>query len=56
EAPDRANQLYLYFADKLRSLLLSGNVGTGAFGEYMVIDPILDGPITIVMDSNVLKK
>ncbi|MBE6544332.1 MAG: D-tyrosyl-tRNA(Tyr) deacylase [Ruminococcaceae bacterium] len=56
EVPNRANELYLYFADKLRSLLVSGRLGTGAFGEYMVITPILDGPITIVMDSNVLKK
>ncbi len=56
EAPARANELYTYFSEKLRGLLLSGNVGNGSFGDYMIIDPILDGPITIVMDSKVLKK
>lgn len=56
QAPDRANELYIHFVERLRSLLVSGQVGTGAFGEHMVITPVLDGPITIVMDSNVLKK
>lgn len=56
EGPQRANELYLYFAKKLGSLLTSGEVGLGAFGEHMVIDPVLDGPITIVMDSKVLVK
>lgn len=56
EKPERANELYMYFVNKLSSLLVSGKVGTGAFGEHMVITPVLDGPITIVMDSNVLKK
>ena len=56
EVPDRANELYCYFADKLRGRLVSANVGKGAFGEHMVIDPVLDGPITIVMDSKVLRK
>lgn len=56
ETPDRANELYMYFVEKLRALLVSARVGTGAFGEHMVLNPVLDGPITIVMDSNVLKK
>ena len=56
EAPQRANELYCHFADKLQGLLVSGKVGKGSFGDHMVIDPILDGPITIVMDSKVLIK
>ena len=56
EVPARANELYAYFTQKLRALLVSGKIGMGAFGEHMVIDPVLDGPITIVMDSNVLRK
>ena len=56
EAPQRANELYCHFAGKLQGLLVSGKVGKGSFGDHMVIDPILDGPITIVMDSKVLIK
>ena len=53
--PDEANRLYLYFKDKLASQLVSGKVETGMFGEHMEIDAHCNGPITIVMDSEVLK-
>ena len=52
--PREAEALYLFFADKLRSLI--GKVETGVFGAHMDIDIQANGPITIVMDSNVLKK
>ena len=52
--PDEANELYLYFTRTLRSLVASG-VQTGIFGADMQIQTDCDGPITIVMDSNVLK-
>lgn len=52
--PDEANRLYTYFTEKLHSLVLGG-VETGMFGEHMEISMECDGPITIVMDSNVLK-
>ena len=54
--PDEANRLYLYFKDKLASLLVSGKVETGMFGEHMEIDAKCSGPITIVMNSEVLNK
>lgn len=54
EKPDRANELYLYFTDKLRSLI-PGETQTGIFGADMEIEIINDGPITIVMDSKELK-
>ena len=53
--PAEANRLYIYFKDKLASLLVSGKVETGMFGEHMEINAVCNGPITIVMDSEVLK-
>ena len=52
--PDEAKALYEYFAASLSAEL--SHVGTGAFGEHMQIDMCADGPVTIVMDSEVLQK
>ena len=52
--PDVARELYEYFADLLAREL--SFVGMGAFGEHMQIDMQADGPVTIVMDSEVLVK
>ena len=52
-APDRANELYLYFVSLLRREIAC--VETGEFGADMRISLEADGPITIVMDSEVLK-
>jgi len=49
EGPDKANEFYEYFVDKLQE---SGvKVETGKFGEYMNIESLLDGPVTIVLES-----
>lgn len=53
-APARADELYRYFTELMRREVR--HVATGAFGEYMQIDLQADGPITIVMDSEVLKQ
>ncbi len=53
-APDTANRLYEYFVS-----LISKKVkkcATGKFGSDMRCDMTTDGPVTIVMDSNVLKE
>lgn len=52
--PDSARGLYEYFAELLAREL--SHVGMGAFGEHMQIDMRADGPVTIVMDSDVLVK
>ncbi|MBO5683189.1 MAG: D-tyrosyl-tRNA(Tyr) deacylase [Clostridia bacterium] len=52
--PDEARALYEYFAGLLSAEL--SHVGTGAFGEHMEIDMCADGPVTIVMDSEVLTR
>lgn len=52
-APDDANSLYEYFKS-----LLAAKVGacpSGVFGADMVTEMSTDGPVTIVMDSAMLK-
>ncbi len=53
-SPDEANRLYEYFkalmSEKLR------HVGCGIFGAHMEVSLINNGPVTICMDSEVLKK
>ena len=50
--PDEANKLYEYFVSLLEKEL--AHVGKGRFGAHMEIDISADGPVTIVMDSDVL--
>lgn len=52
--PKRANELYEFFNDKLREL--GYNVETGVFGADMKVSLINDGPFTLVIDSEDLKK
>lgn len=53
EAPARANELYEYFVSEMRKTGI--NVSTGVFGADMKIDMVCDGPVTIVMDSDIIK-
>ena len=52
--PDEANRLYEYFLSLMRGELKK--VGCGVFGAHMEVSLINNGPVTIVMDSEVLKK
>lgn len=52
-SPDHANELYEYFVELMRKEVK--HVGTGEFGADMQVSILNDGPVTIVMDSNVLK-
>jgi len=54
ERPDEANRLYEYFVELISQRV--GHVGKGVFGAEMHIETQLMGPVTIVMDSEVLKK
>ena len=49
ENSEKAKQLYDYFIQRLRKLDIE--VKTGSFGNYMEITSILDGPVTIIVDS-----
>ena len=54
ESPDRANELYEYFVSLLKKEIKI--VETGVFGAHMDISIEANGPITIVMDSAVLRR
>lgn len=54
ELQERANELYEIFVSELKKYVR--NVGTGVFGAKMMYTINNDGPITIVMDSEVLLK
>ena len=53
-APAEAEALYTFFADELKALVPL--VEHGVFGADMQITMTADGPVTIVMDSDKLKK
>lgn len=52
--PEEANRLYEYFKSLAASQLR--RVESGIFGAHMQVSLLNDGPVTIVMDSDVLKK
>lgn len=52
--PAEANRLYEYFKELMSAELK--HVGCGVFGAHMEVSLINNGPVTIVMDSEVLKK
>lgn len=54
EKPAEANRLYEYFTELISRKVRK--VGMGVFGAEMHIETQLMGPVTIVMDSEVLKK
>ena len=53
-APAEAEALYTFFADEMKALVPL--VEHGVFGADMQITMTADGPVTIVMDSDKLKK
>ena len=52
--PAEANRLYEYFKSLMSAELR--HVGCGVFGAHMEVSLVNNGPVTIVMDSEVLKK
>jgi len=51
--PEIAKNLYIYFVDQLKKLGVK-KVQTGEFGEYMRVEIINDGPVTILLDTDLL--
>lgn len=47
--PEKANQLYEYFVERVRSF--SVRVETGVFQATMKVSLVNDGPVTILLDS-----
>ena len=52
--PSVAEPLYEHFVALMRERV--SHVATGVFGADMSIDMVADGPVTVVMDSEKLKK
>ena len=52
-APTEANRLYEYFKELIKTK--TKKLACGVFGADMRTEMSTDGPVTIVMDSNVLK-
>lgn len=48
EEPQKAKELYEYFVDQLKKKGVE--VEMGSFGEYMKIETVLDGPVTIIYE------
>ncbi len=46
EEPKRAKELYELFVSKLREKDIK--IETGSFGDYMQIEAVFDGPVTII--------
>ncbi len=53
-APEEADRLYRYFADRCRESVR--RVECGVFGAHMELSIVNDGPVTIVMDSRELTR
>ena len=51
--PDEAKRLFCYFCDYMKSRI---HTETGVFGADMKVSLLNDGPVTIHMDSRVLKR
>ncbi len=49
EEPEKAKELYLYMKKKFEEKGIK--VETGSFGNYMEIETVLDGPVTIVLEN-----
>lgn len=47
--PEHARRLYDYFIEKLKESGLK--IETGSFGNYMEIESVADGPVTIVLEN-----
>ncbi|MDD6394570.1 MAG: D-aminoacyl-tRNA deacylase [Firmicutes bacterium] len=54
--PAEANELYEHFVKLLRDEYGIKNVQTGEFGADMKVELLNDGPVTIILDSDELKK
>ena len=53
--PPEAEHLYEYFVEQLRAQGVQ-NVKTGEFGAHMELSLIGNGPITILLDTDELKR
>ncbi len=55
EGPVRANELYEYFTEKVKALS-ECKTERGIFGADMKVELLNDGPVTIILDTDELRK
>lgn len=55
EGPVRANELYEYFVEKVKTLS-ECKTEKGIFGADMKVELLNDGPVTIILDTDELRK
>ncbi len=55
-SPDKAKELYELYVSLLREKYGIGEVKTGEFGADMKVELLNDGPVTIILDSDELKR
>lgn len=53
-SPAVANELYAHFVNEIKKRF--GKCETGVFGAHMQTEMVTDGPVTIIMSSDVLLK
>ncbi len=53
--PDEAKALYEYFTEQLRANQIS-NVQCGIFAADMRVEIVNDGPVTIILDTDIFKQ
>ncbi|EPY32352.1 D-tyrosyl-tRNA(Tyr) deacylase [Strigomonas culicis] len=49
--PDKALEMFNELRDKLSATYVADRVATGKFQNYMNIEQVMDGPVTLVLDS-----
>jgi len=54
--PAEANALYEHFVSLMRDKLGEDRVGTGEFGADMKVSLVNNGPVTMMLESGVLRK
>ena len=54
-APETADRLYRYYTERLRAEGIA-RVETGSFGADMQVSLVNDGPVTILLDTDVWKR
>ena len=54
-APETAERLYRYYTERLRAEGI-GRVETGSFGADMQVSLVNDGPVTILLDTDIWKR
>ena len=54
--PGEANELYELFVSLMRERFGAERVSTGVFAADMAVSLVNDGPVTIILDSDDLKK